>query len=306
MSCREDRSLFDQIATARLRERRHSHVCWNAGFRCACLIFSIWSWLESSWRCSPVAWVVFSTVSAVYAGLLVRQSRAELHSIFLMVGEGVGLLAALFGLMSGWGIFALAFGKFCMQITYLALRDCNDEMDSAPALALGCRARTCREFSRYILATRMRCLLPHLRSDFHYWHFSRRDQRWLLPGGRAPSIVLCRVDGRTGPSDRLGLVSGVPYGKSIARVELKKKCSARKRRYSCRFCWLLAAPIFIGLATRFCESSLCSFLANRWHPAATAHLDPRPRLYALCSKRPNRAVAVPDRDRCAVCHSFRF
>ncbi|ATU92724.1 oligosaccharide flippase family protein [Phyllobacterium zundukense] len=262
MSCREDRSLFDQIATAALVS---GAIAMCAGTLASAGMYKFLGMtLAGELLALFSVWVVFSTVSAVYAGLLVRQSRAELHSIFVMAGEGVGLLAALFGLASGWGIFALAFGKFCTQITYLVCAIAATKW--IPRLRLHwVVVRELAEFSRYILATRM----------VAYFHtYAVTFVIGIFLG--AASVGYYRVAERLGSSfaelmeEPSRLIAWVSLRRAVRdehnETELKKNVG-KEAAVFLPFLLALAAPIFIGLAL-VSENLVLLLLGEQWHPAA--------------------------------------
>ena len=262
MSCREDRSLFDQIATAALVS---GAIAMCVGTLASAVMYDFFDMVLAGELLALFSvWVVFSTVSAVYAGLLVRQSRAELHSIFLMVGEGVGLLAALFGLMSGWGIFALAFGKFCMQITYLACAIVTTKW--VPHLRLHwVVVRELAEFSRYILATRMVAY-------FHTYAVTFIIGIFL----GTTSVGYYRVAERLGSSfaelmeEPARLIAWVSLRRAIREEHSESELKRNVGKEAAVFLPVLlalAAPIFIGLAL-ISENLVVLLLGDQWHPAA--------------------------------------
>lgn len=262
MSCREDISLFNQIATMALASGTTAMAIGLAvsgvldrffEMRLAAEILVIFS-----------VWVVFATFSAVYAGILVRQSRSEMHSILLMIGEGVGLVVTLAGLLAGWGIFALAVGKLFMQITYL----CSVMIITrwVPRLRLQwSMVKELAAFSRYILATRM----------VAYFHTYAVTFVIGIFFGTA-SVGYYRVAERLGSSfaDMMDEPSRL-----IAWVSLRRAVRENQSLHELRgsvgqeatvllpFLLALAAPIFIGLAL-ISEGLVVLLLGEQWHPAA--------------------------------------
>ena len=153
MSCREDRSLFDQIATAALVS---GAIAMCVGTLASAVMYDFFDMILAGELLALFSvWVVFSTLSAVYAGLLVRQSRAELHSIFLMVGEGVGLLASIVRPHVRLGYIRPGLRQILHADYVPRLRHCDDEMDPAPDACIGLSCASLPNSPRYILATRM-------------------------------------------------------------------------------------------------------------------------------------------------------
>lgn len=262
MSCREDISLFNQIATMALASGAAAMAIGLAvsgvldrffEMRLAAEILVIFS-----------VWVVFATFSAVYAGILVRQSRSEMHSILLMVGEGVGLAITLAGLLAGWGIFALAVGKLFMQITYL----CSAMLITrwVPRLRLHWAiVKELAAFSRYILATRM----------VAYFHTYAVTFAIGIFFGTA-SVGYYRVADRLGSSfadmmdEPSRLIAWVSLRRSIREnqtLQELKRGVGREATVLLPFLLALAAPIFIGLAL-VSETLVVLLLGDQWHPAA--------------------------------------
>ncbi len=262
MSCREDVSLFNQIATMALAS---GAAAMSIGLlvsgtmdhyfqmRLAAEILAIFS-----------VWVVFATFSAVYAGLLVRQSRAEMHSIFIVTGEGVGLVVTLAGLLAGWGIFALAVGKLVMQITYLCCAMIFTRWLPRPHLQWSI-AKELAAFSRYILATRM----------VAYFHTYAVTFVIGIFFGTA-SVGYYRVAERLGSSfadmmdEPSRLIAWVSLRRAVRdnQTPLEVKRSVGKEAtVLLPFLLALSAPIFIGLAL-ISEKLVVLLLGEQWYPAA--------------------------------------
>lgn len=262
MSCREDGSLFNQIAT----------IAFASGAAAMAVGLTISGAMDSLFEMRLAAeilaifsvWVVFATFSAVYAGLLVRQSRSEMHSILLMIGEGVGLVVTLAGLLAGWGIFALAVGKLFMQVTYLCSAIIVTRWIPRPRLQWSV-VKELAAFSRYILATRM----------VTYFHTYAVTFVIGIFFGTA-SVGYYRVAERLGSSfadmmdEPSRLIAWVSLRRAVrdnqSPLELKRSVGD-EATLLLPFLLALAAPIFVGLAI-VSEKLVVLLLGEQWHPAA--------------------------------------
>ncbi|WP_210160786.1 oligosaccharide flippase family protein [Phyllobacterium sp. YR531] len=262
MSCREDASLFNQIGTIALAS---GAVAMVVGLIVSGAINHFFEMkLVADILAIFSVWVVFATFSAVYAGVLVRQSRSEMHSILLMAGEGIGLVITLAGLFAGWGIFALAVGKLVMQITYLFSAMRVTRWIPQPRLQLVI-VKELVAFSRYILATRM----------VAYFHTYAVTFVIGIFFGTA-SVGYYRVAERLGSSfaDMMDEPSRLIAWVSLRRaardnqspVDLKRSVG-HEATLLLPFLLALAAPIFIGLAL-VSEQLVVLLLGEQWHPAA--------------------------------------
>ncbi|MCO4319283.1 oligosaccharide flippase family protein [Phyllobacterium sp. 21LDTY02-6] len=262
MSCREDRSLLDQIGTAAII----SGAAGTAGGLIAAKfidsIFSVQG--AASLLCLFSAWVFLATLSAVYTGLLVRRSQSELHSVFLMVGEAVGLLTALAGLYSGLGIFALAIGKLSMQVIYLSAAFVATKW--FPRLRLEWSVvRELAAFSRHILSTRMIAYIQTYAVTFiiggfigtagvGYYRVAERLASSFFELMEEPARLISWVSlRRVIDNDAHHTETKLRVGQEITLLM--------------PFLLALALPIFIGLAL-VSEDLVVLLLGEPWHPAA--------------------------------------
>ncbi|MHC1550433.1 oligosaccharide flippase family protein [Phyllobacterium sp. K27] len=262
MSCREDISLFNQIATMALAS---GATAMAIGFgvsgamdqffemRLAAEILAIFS-----------VWVIFATFSAVYAGLLVRQSRSETHSILVMIGEGIGLVVTLAGLLAGWGIFALAVGKLSMQITYLCCAMILTKWIPRPRLHWSI-VKELAAFSRYILATRMVAYFHTYAVTFVIGiFFGTASVGYYRVAERLGSSFADMMDE---PSRLIAWVSLRRTVRDDQNLSEVKRSVGKEATLLLPFLLALAAPVFIGLAL-ISEKLVVLLLGEQWHPAA--------------------------------------
>ncbi|MFC2966689.1 oligosaccharide flippase family protein [Acidimangrovimonas pyrenivorans] len=66
-------------------------------------------------------WVLLATVSSAQKGMMIWQDRLRASAAAEITGDVVGMAVALAFLFSGWGVFALAFGRLAFQSTHLVL-----------------------------------------------------------------------------------------------------------------------------------------------------------------------------------------
>ncbi|WP_306111929.1 MULTISPECIES: oligosaccharide flippase family protein [unclassified Roseovarius] len=62
--------------------------------------------------------VVFSATAAAYAGVLNWQDRLESAAVCAVLGEVTSLVVSIWGLLAGYGILALAFGRVAHGVTW--------------------------------------------------------------------------------------------------------------------------------------------------------------------------------------------
>jgi O-antigen/teichoic acid export membrane protein len=262
MSCREDISLFNQIAT----------IAFASGTTAMVVGLIVAGVLRNFFQMQLAAeilvifsiWIVFATSSAIYAGILIRQSRSEMHSILLMISEGIGLVVTLAGLLAGWGIFALAVGKLFMQVTYLCCTVFVTRWVPRPCLQWSI-VKELAGFSRYILATRM----------VAYFHTYAVTFVVGIFFGTA-SVGYYKVAERLGSSfadmmdEPSRLIAWVSLRRAVrdnqTPLELKRSVG-QEATVLLPFLLALATPIFIGLAL-VSEELVVLLLGEQWHPAA--------------------------------------
>lgn len=99
-------------------------------------------------------WVCLATASAAQKGVMIWQGRLRGSAAAEITGEVAGLVVAVAALFSGWGVFALAFGRLAYQSVHLSISFGVTRL--APRLGLkGTMLRELWTFSAQIFVSRM-------------------------------------------------------------------------------------------------------------------------------------------------------
>lgn len=100
------------------------------------------------------AWVVLATASSAQKGVMIWQRKMKASALCEIVGEVVGLIVAVAGLLRGHGVYSLAYGRIAYQSTHLALSFLVTRMPPRAGLR-GPVLRDLWTFSAQIFASRM-------------------------------------------------------------------------------------------------------------------------------------------------------
>lgn len=80
-------------------------------------------YFEQVWEAQLVAffslWILPAALSAIYEGVLISKSKVKVHSLLRIIGETIGFVVAVSGLLIGWNVAAMVAGRLAMQLTYL-------------------------------------------------------------------------------------------------------------------------------------------------------------------------------------------
>lgn len=263
MSWRGDTAALDQVGTAALFS---GMAAATVGVMAAALLDGLWQMHLAALLFGSLAfWVLLSTLSTAYSGMLVRQDKTAGHSIATLVAEGVGLAVTIGGLLTGGGIIALVVGKIAAQATYLLHAAYLTRW--IPRLGIGRKmAGELYEFSRHILANRIIAFLHVYAASFLIGVF-------LGPA----SVGFYRAAERLGSafSDLLEeparLMAWMALSRSVRRkqgeADVKRRLGTTATIFIPLFL-LLAAPVFIGLAL-VSEGLVVLLLGEQWRPAGT-------------------------------------
>ncbi|WP_028035292.1 oligosaccharide flippase family protein [Chelativorans sp. J32] len=79
---------------------------------------------DNSWEASLLAlfacWILPAGLTTVYDGVLVHRGELKRQAMIRIAAEAAGLALTVFGLRTGWNVFALAAGRLMMQLVILA------------------------------------------------------------------------------------------------------------------------------------------------------------------------------------------
>jgi O-antigen/teichoic acid export membrane protein len=189
--------------------------------------------------------VLLSPIAVVFGGILVRRNRVNDFAIATIIAEVLGFGVAVAGLLTGWGVLALAAGKIAVQLTLTILVYWRTAWPYRIAL----RSAHSREFlatSSQILANRFIGYLQSYGTTFVVGAF-------LGPAGvgffRAAERVVSSVAELV--MEPLRMIAWVQFRRAADRAgspeSIHAELSAEARHFLPLFI-VAAAPVFVGLA----------------------------------------------------------
>ncbi len=206
--------------------------------------------------------VFLSPVTGTLSGILVRSGRVADLSIASIVAELVGLAVAVFGLLAGWGVLALAAGKLAMQAINLAGVAIRANWRFRPTFTAGFSPNII-EMSRQILANRVITFFQANGATFVVGGFLGAANVGFY---RAAERVLSAVSELI--FEPMRLIAWVKY-RSAADHAGEGGLNVALRAQVGKLLPLLilaAAPVFIGLAL-VADEVVTVVLGPQWAPA---------------------------------------
>ena len=207
--------------------------------------------------------VLLSPIATVFGGILVRKSRVNDFAIATIIAEVLGFGVAIAGLMTGWGVLALAAGKMAVQLVLTILVYWRTDWPYRITLR-GAHSREFLATSSQILANRVIGYLQSYGTTFIVGAF-------LGPAGvgffRAAERVVSSVAELV--MEPLRMIAWVQFRRAADRAgspeNVPAELSVEARHFLPLFI-VAAAPVFVGLAV-VSGDVVSTVLGPKWGPA---------------------------------------
>jgi len=207
--------------------------------------------------------VLLSPIGTAFGGLLVRRNRVNEFAIATVIGELIGFLVAVGGLLTGWGVLALAAGKIALHLVLTLLLIWRTRWSYTVRL----RSSHSAEFisnSSQILANRCITYMQSYGTTFVVGAF-------LGPAGvglfRAAERVVSSVAELV--MEPLRMIAWVQFRKAADRAtdtaDIPAQLAEEARHFLPLFI-VAAAPVFVGLAT-VSQTAIEALLGPSWQAA---------------------------------------
>jgi len=223
---------------------------------------------DNSWEASLLAlfacWILPAGLTTVYDGVLVHRGELKRQAMIRIAAEAVGLALTVFGLRTGWYVFALAAGRLMMQLVILA--------GSVMAIGFIGFAKPSRPVVREVLRFSQQIIFNRLIVFF------RSYSGTLAVGGflglaeagyyRAAERIVAAFSELVGEPARM--LAWIIFRRARDGRDPGEVDAVRKAGNSFVPALLaIAAPVFLGLAL-VSESFVEIVLGSAWAPAAIA------------------------------------